>query len=400
MLFPDTATTIASFKPALEKVLRPIEEARGLPAGCYTDDAWLRFESQALFARQWSAACFATDLPVDGSAFPVVLAGMPLVAVRDRDATIRVFHNFCRHRGMRLVTGSQQGVGGLRCPYHSWSYKLNGDLAQTPKFGGEDTNTHPCFNKKDFGLIEVASTVWCGIVFVDVSGQAGAFADRVAQLDKRWHQIVENEVYYPRGDSSFELAVESNWKLAVENYCESYHLPWVHPGLSSYSTLADHYHLRDEGGAFAGQGTVRYAPMLDETGLRFPSLEGLDAFWDEGAEYAALFPNVLLGAHRDSFFAIILLPDGASRTVERVHLGYFDEAVTAEKYANIRTRAAAMWKEIFQEDVFAVQGMQQGRQSPAFDGGVFSPVMDNPTHDFHQWTATIALRNVATAEAA
>ena len=282
MLFPDTATTIASFKPALEKVLRPIEEARGLPAGCYTDDAWLRFESQALFARQWSAACFATDLPVDGSAFPVVLAGMPLVAVRDRDATIRVFHNFCRHRGMRLVTGSQQGVGGLRCPYHSWSYKLNGDLAQTPKFGGEDTNTHPCFNKKDFGLIEVASTVWCGIVFVDVSGQAGAFADRVAQLDKRWHQIVENEVYYPRGDSSFELAVESNWKLAVENYCESYHLPWVHPGLSSYSTLADHYHLRDEGGAFAGQGTVRYAPMLDETGLRFPSLEGLDAFWMKG----------------------------------------------------------------------------------------------------------------------
>ncbi len=394
-LSPDHAALLESMREDINRVCQPIEKARGLPVGTYTSEAWYRFESEHLFATHWSAMCFAADLPDPGSAFPVKLAGMPLVAVRDREGTIRVFHNFCRHRGMRLVTCPQAGVGGLRCPYHSWSYKLDGKLAQTPKLGGADSNTHPDFDRSQYGLVEVRCTVWCGIVFVDVSGKAGDFSQRVGTLSERWQEIVEHPITYPGGVSAFELVVASNWKLPVENYAESYHLPWVHPGLNSYSRIEDHYHMRDEGGGFSGQGTRVYAPLFDEAGTRFPDLKNIDPFWDRGAEYAALFPNVLLGAHRDCFYGIILIPEGPARTVERVHLGFFDPAVRTSKYDSLREKHAETWKEIFVEDVFAVEGMQDGRASSAYDGGVFSPVMDNPTHDFHLWVAKQALAAAA-----
>jgi choline monooxygenase len=90
--------------------------------------------------------------------------------------------------------------------------------------------------------------------------------------------------------------VACNWKLAVENYCESYHLPWVHPGLNSYSRLEDHYNIVAPR-SFSGQGTTVYAPALGDAA--FPDFPGLPAKWDTAAEYVALYPNVLFGVHRD-----------------------------------------------------------------------------------------------------
>ncbi|MEM6487032.1 MAG: RHO alpha subunit C-terminal catalytic domain-containing protein, partial [Pseudomonadota bacterium] len=168
-------------------------------------------------------------------------------------------------------------------------------------------------------------------------------------------------------------------------YCESYHLPWVHPGLNSYSRLEDHYHIEDEG--FSGQGTRAYRPMLSEDGARFPPIEGIDRVWDEGAEYIALYPNVLLGVHKDHAFAIVLEPKAPGRTLEHVAILYPDAAVADAGFATMRTRNAEMWREVFEEDVFVVEGMQRGRHASGFDGGRFSPAMDGPTHAFHRWVA-------------
>jgi phenylpropionate dioxygenase-like ring-hydroxylating dioxygenase large terminal subunit len=181
--------------------------------------------------------------------------------------------------------------------------------------------------------------------------------------------------------------VASNWKLAVENYCESYHLPWVHPGLNSYSRLEDHYHI-EQPGHFSGQGTMVYRPMLSDDGRRFPEFPGLAEKWNEGAEYIALYPNVLLGVHKDHTFAIVLEPAAIDRTVEHVAIFFADEAVMGDTYAAMRRKNAAMWKEVFVEDIFVVEGMQKGRHASGFDGGKFSPVMDSPTHCFHHWVAT------------
>ena len=172
----------------------------------------------------------------------------------------------------------------------------------------------------------------------------------------------------------------------MENFCESYHLPWIHPGLNSYSRLEDHYHI-EEPGAFAGQGTYVYQQIRDDAGQTLPDFAGLSAFWDKGAEYIAFFPNVLFGAQRDHAFAMILMPVGLDRTVEMTGLFYaFDPADNPERAAMIEANAS-QWKTVFEEDIFVVEGMQKGRHGPRFDGGKFSPVMDNPTHVFHAWAA-------------
>ena len=106
-------------------------------------------------------------------------------------------------------------------------------------------------------------------------------------------------------------------------------------------------------------------------------------FWDEGAEYIALYPNVLLGAQRDHAFAIILEPVSHDRTIEHIHL-YYAAPTTDE---SMRAKNATQWKTVFEEDIGVVEGMQRGRAAPGFDGGRFSPAMDSPTHCFHDWVA-------------
>ena len=131
-----------------------------------------------------------------------------------------------------------------------------------------------------------------------------------------------------------------------------------------------------------------YNPTLEEDGKMFADFEGLSDKWDTGAEYIALYPNVLIGVHRDHFFCILLEPVSHDATVERVEIYYTSEENAGETFANLRTRNTAMWREIFEEDIFVVEGMQSGRRAAHFDGGKFSPAMDAPTHNFHDWVAS------------
>ena len=183
-----------------------------------------------------------------------------------------------------------------------------------------------------------------------------------------------------------DIDVAANWKLAIENGAESYHLPWVHPGLNSYSRLDDHYHL-DLSAPFCGQGTRVYNPMLSEDGRRFPEFAGLSAKWATGAEYPMVFPNLMMGFQKDHIFAFIVEPIAHDRSVEHVQLFYADPAVAGEDWASMRRRNGEMWAEVFAEDIFVVERMQKGRHASKFDGGKFSPAMNNPTHDFHPWVA-------------
>ncbi len=369
----------------LSAVTRPVAVARGLPNPCYTDAAVFEREKRSLFFGNWAGIGFAADAPGPGDARPVDFLGQPLLMLRDRDGVLRVFLNVCRHRGMVLVEKPGRIQRAIRCPYHSWCYELDGRLRTTPHVGGPGTNRHDCIKREELGLIEVRSHEWLGVVFVNIDGQAPAFEDYAAEARGRWAEFDRPLHFAP--DGAFTLEVACNWKLAVENYCESYHLPWVHPGLNSYSRLEDHYHI-EAPGAFSGQGTRVYRPMLSEDGRRFPEFPDLSEAWAEGAEYIALYPNVLLGVHKDHTFAIVLEPEGVERTHERVAIFYTDAAVPGDDFRAMRERNAAMWKAVFLEDVFVVEGMQRGRHAEGFDGGRFSPVMDSPTHLFHHWVAS------------
>jgi len=374
---------------AFTGVLEPVATARGLPNACYTDPATHDVEREAVFFKNWAALGFGKDVPEEADAVPITFLGMPLLLVRDRDNQVRVFQNTCRHRGMILVDKPRKLRGVIRCPYHSWCYDLTGKLKTTPHVGGPGQNVHEAIDRDSLGLIEIRSHVWHDIVFINLSGDAEPFEAHASNLLSRWQEF-EKPCYFGGADSHFDLHVKTNWKLAVENYCESYHLPWVHPGLNSYSRLEDHYNII-EPGLFSGQGTTVYNPELSKQ-QAFSNFANLSPKWDSHAEYIALYPNVLLGVHRDHRYAIVLVPQGTEETVERVAIYYADEEMLGDDYAVLRADNTAQWKEIFEEDIFVVEGMQAGRHGGYFDGGKFSPAMDEPTWTFHHWVATQMVR--------
>jgi len=378
----------------LSRVKEPLGTANGLPNAHYIDPTVFAEERAALLFGQWAGLAVAADVPEAGDAKPITFMGMPLLLLRDRNDQVRVFQNTCRHRGMILVEEPRKIEGAIRCPYHSWCYSTEGKLVSTPHVGGPGQNTHPAVDRSTLGLTEIRSHIWRDVVWVNVDGQAPEFEVAMKPVMERWAEF-ERPLYHGGEDSKFVLSVKSNWKLAVENYCESYHLPWVHPGLNSYSRLEDHYNI-EEYGAYSGQGTLVYRQLEGANGAKFADFEGLDAKWDTAAEYISVYPNVLLGMHRDHAFAIVLVPNGPEETEENIHLYY----ATPETDAELRAKNTEQWKIVFEEDIFVVEGMQRGRHGVNFDGGRFSPAMDGPTHCFHDWVAGKVNERRAMANAA
>ncbi|MGB1886295.1 MAG: aromatic ring-hydroxylating oxygenase subunit alpha [Paracoccaceae bacterium] len=378
----------------LSRVKEPLSTANGLPNAHYIDPAVFAEERDALLFGQWAGLAVAADVPEAGDAKPITFMGIPLLLLRDRNDQVRVFQNTCRHRGMILVEEPRKIEGAIRCPYHSWCYSTEGKLVSTPHVGGPGQNTHPDVDRSTLGLTEIRSHIWRDVVWVNVDGQAPEFEVAMNPVMERWAEF-ERPLYHGGADSKFVLSVKSNWKLAVENYCESYHLPWVHPSLNSYSRLEDHYNI-EEYGAYSGQGTLVYRQLEGANGAKFADFEGLDAKWDTAAEYLSVYPNVLLGMHRDHAFAIVLVPKGPEETEENIHLYY----ATPETDAALRAKNTEQWKVVFEEDIFVVEGMQRGRHGVNFDGGRFSPAMDGPTHCFHDWVAGKVNERRAMANAA
>ncbi len=370
----------------LSSVLAEVNTANGLPNEHYVDPDVFHEEKRSVLYANWAGVGFGKDIPETGDAKPVDFLGMPILLVRDRDGSIGVFQNTCRHRGMVLIDKPQKIRGAIRCPYHSWCYGLDGELRATPHVGGPGQNTHDDVDMGKLGLFRIRSYIWRDVIFVNIDGNAPAFEDVHGELLNRWKEF-DRPIHHGGESSSFKLEVATNWKLAVENYCESYHLPWVHPGLNSYSRLEDHYNI-EKRGHYSGQGTLVYRQLTDEDGQTLPDFDGLSDKWDKGAEYIALYPNVLFGIQRDHSFAIVLEPKDCGNTVEHIELYYAKSEKDSPEHDGLRGANAQLWKTVFEEDVFVVEGMQKGRHGELFDGGRFSPAMDGPTHNFHHWVAT------------
>ena len=135
----------------LENVLAPIAQASGLPNTCYVDAAMFQREQDTLFRNNWAAIGFGKDISQPGMVKPVTFLGIPMIMVRNRDGAINVFQNVCRHRGMILVEEPQKLRGSITCPYHAWSYDLDGKLRKTPHIGGPDIDTLDSVQHCDYG---------------------------------------------------------------------------------------------------------------------------------------------------------------------------------------------------------------------------------------------------------
>ena len=379
-------------KTKLDVVNNPIEQSHGLPNECYTSEAYTKIERKKLFEDKWVVVGVASSVPNKGDAKPFNLLDLPIIILRDKKDKIRVFHNVCSHRGYKILQKPCNIKNTIRCPYHSWSYNTDGKLIATPHIGGMNKHHAKNFNKSASGLKEIRSAVWLDLILINISNNEIPFEKYIKPLSDRWskfwHQKDRKLISHSNDYGYFQLKANCNWKFAIENYCESYHLPWVHPGLNSYSKIEDHYHIQGLPNRFAGQGTTVYNPRLKGK-EKFPCFPNWSKDKEHIAEYVALFPNVMLGIHKDHYYAYWLEPVNHKYTIEHMEIYYVgDKAANSKKFKSIRKQNHKLWKGVQSEDVHIIEGMQEGRSSPSYNGGNFSPIMDNPTHHFHKWVAT------------
>ena len=376
-------------KKKLDIVNKPIHQAHGLPNECYTSKEYTLVERKKLFEDKWIVIGSASSLKNAGDAKPIDLLGIPILIVRTKENQIKVFHNICSHRGLKLVNKPGKIKNVIRCPYHSWSYNLDGELISTPHIGGMNIHEAPKFEKSKSNLKEIRSHIWLDLIMININNNEISFDEYIKPLSDRWEKfwpVKDRDLINHSEDYGyFKLNANCNWKFAIENYCESYHLPWVHPGLNSYSKIEDHYHIQGLPNRFAGQGTVAYNPKFIGN-EKLPCFPSWPKHKENIAEYIALFPNVMLGIHKDHYYAYWLEPINHELTLEHMEIYYVgEEAANSKKFKSLREQNHKQWEDIQKEDVDIIQGMQIGRNSPVYNGGNFSPVMDNPTHHFHKW---------------
>ena len=378
-------------KEKLNIVNDAIENAHGLPNECYLSGPYNNIERKKIFEDKWVTIGVASSVPNPGDTKPFDLLGIPLIIIRDKKHKVRVFHNVCSHRGYKLVQETCSLKNVLRCPYHSWSYDFEGNLVATPHLGGINKHEHDDFDKSKSGLKEVRTSIWLDLIMVNISENELSFEEYIKPLEDRWSKFWSKEdqelIFHAKDYGYFNLEVKCNWKFAIENYCESYHLPTIHPELNKVSNINDHYHIQGLPNRFAGQGSEKYEQPVKGNN-KFDIFKNWEKNSLKNSEYIALFPNVMIGLHLDHFYVFWLEPLATNKTKEHMHIYYVgEESANGVELKELRKENARFWKDVMLEDIKAIEGMQEGRGSPIYNGGNFSPVMDQPTHQFHKWVA-------------
>jgi choline monooxygenase len=352
-----------------------------LPNGAYIDPAWFERERTELFARLWTAIGSRAEVPGPGDLLGRTHLGTPVLLARDRLDVLRGFHNVCSHRGSLLLDGSASRQPSIACPYHCWTYALDGRLIATPHVGGHGRMQAPEVEPGALGLKPIRVAEWGGIVFADVSGHEPPIEEHMAPLRQRWAAYPFDGLMH---GGSAEFVVESNWKLALENFVESYHLPWVHPALNSYSRSEDHYDVI-EPPLLVGQGNRTAAPPALEGKLpRFPGLSGAMA---QQGEFLLAFPNAIVIAMPDHYATMVVTPVSVDRTRERFDFWFLPGEPESAAVKEAREAAMARWIAINREDVEIVARLQRGRGSPGFTGGLITEHWERPVEALQRMVA-------------
>ena len=364
---------------------RPTATAVGLPREAYTNPEFFEIERDQVLAATWVCVGITDDLPHPGDLLPYDFAGIPLLLLRDKAGGIRSFHNVCSHRGVQLVAEPRNSRGGITCPYHAWTYGLDGRLLRRPRFCGEPRCPDDVFDPVALGLQAVRCESWHHLIFVNLDGKAPPLADYVQPLATRWAD--RDFALLRHGGEGLKFEIRANWKLVIENYVERYHLPSVHPALNRYSAVDHSFQIIGEG-LYSGVGSTGYAPPpVGDAAL--PGFPGLSPDTKHIAEYVALFPNVMLGCMYDHFYAFILQPLAQDFTRERFDFFFVGDEAMQPQFAAAREDCVARRHVINGEDIDIVERLQIGRASPAMTGGVFSAALENTTHNFQK---TLLLR--------
>jgi choline monooxygenase len=380
------AITPAELDAARADLERPQHLARGLP-GAFYGEAFFALEQTTLFPKSWCAVSVASAVPEPGDVLPVDLAGWPILLVRNRDGELKAFHNICRHRAMRLVSEPCQKARLLRCPWHSWSYDLNGALLATPEVGGADVHEAEGFEAAELGLRPIPVGEFLDYVFVNLDGAAPPFEQHMAPLKDLLAQLDLSDL---RHGGRIDDAYGGNWKLSTEGGIEDYHLVFGHPQLNAH--LARNTRACAADGVYAGGwvdlgGAEGDAPELGDAAFApLPVLRHTDGRACASMLVLNVFPTGSVLITPDHVMVGLILPDGAARTRVELHYYFRGEAATSAEHAPARAAALDMWRQVLPQDYPFVEGTQATVMARDAAGvrTRFSPYWETPVLDFQK----------------
>lgn len=333
------------------------------PGDAYDSEAFWLHEQKNLFGAGWVHVASGFELPDPGDVRPIVAAGQPLILVRQRNGSVSCFHNVCRHRGPRLVREPCKAKAVLTCPYHGWAYGLDGALRTTPYWSGEDGSAPEGFDKAAFGLQPVRCETWCDQVFVCLDDDAPSFADHAAPLIKHWSRADLSLLRYG-AHATYEVPV--NWKLVVENYLDTYHLPFLHPELGPVEA-ARRFNVMDDG-ALIGLDYTQGAVDKNKGDTGFQTFPGLNGAQRERQDIALLFPNTLFEFVPEHVMFFRVEPLGPKRTRETLAFYFLGEDATHPDLAAGRQASLDAWDRINRQDFGILDELQAASASPAARG--------------------------------
>ena len=211
-----------------------------LPWSWYTDPAVLRLEQERIFRRFWQYVGHAGDIAEAGSFVASRVGDVPVVLVRDEDGTLRAFLNVCRHRGSIVCEGSGKRAT-LQCPYHAWTYGLDGRLIAAPRSEREGG-----IESEELGLVPLRLDTWGPLVFVNPDDEAPPLSEFLEDVPARI-AAAGIDVDALRFLKGAESELEANWKVCAENFLECYHCPTAHPGFSAVMDVSPDAYLLETG---------------------------------------------------------------------------------------------------------------------------------------------------------
>ena len=369
----------------------PVELATTLIPEAYTCPDFYIIEQERVFATSWIAVGCTSQLQASGQALVVKVAGRSIIVVRDKASRLRAFHNVCRHRGARLLDDGCQSLRShrIRCPYHSWTYDLEGHCLGTPLFEGSDIPEDQQgafdmsgvkhFDKADYGLIPAGVESWAGLIFVNLNSDAPSLRRQLGDLPERLSSYRLDEWRLVRAKG---YQVEANYKLVGENFMECYHLPWVHPELIKVSRLENHYRWQGPG-MYTGMCTTPISQNTEAGGWQglqpLGALRGADAV---SGRFVWLFPNTAINVLPNHAFIILARSEGPGQTSEETLILAHPECTEGWGADEDLDQLASFWDLVNLQDIAIVERVQAGLSDPAYRGGRLCYHFEEPLHRF------------------
>lgn len=359
--------SVAPLNPTeIARVVAPFGQNLTLPAAAYTSEEVFAWEMENIFRGTWVCVGRGDELVAPGQIRAIDVAGEGVLLARDReDGNLTAFSNVCRHRGHELApVGDAIDARLIRCPYHSWSYRFNGDLRAAPTF----TQT-PGFDMSEYPLMSISVADYMGWVFVDLSGAAPPIEQFFGNLADLAAPYETDRI---RTAALHDYVVDANWKIIVENYNECYHCSSIHPELCEVTPPDSGLDHQPTGMWCGGTMVLKdHAVTMSLDGAsKGVNFAGLDAEAARDVWYLTVMPNLLLSMHPDYVMTHRLTPLSTGQTHIECSWLFPPEALDLEGFDP--AYAVDFWDITNREDWTACENVMKGVRYQGYRPGPLS----------------------------